>query len=385
MKKRKKIFYIINHTSFFVSHRLDLAKYARNSSYDIFLIVGRESSKKMHSYSKKILKKNKIQYFRANFSSSSINLFKELVGFFQVYNYCKNFKPDVIHTASPKANLIGGLVGKLLNVPSMVISISGQGYLYTKKNFINLILSNVYDYIFKYIFSHKNKKIILQNSEDYKKFVKIDNKKDCILIPGSGVNTKKFYNINSKHSKKNILYVGRILKDKGILEYIEASKIIKKKFPKWNFYVVGPKDYENPSKISNFLLKKWINEKNIKWFDYSPNMKKFYKNASIVCMPSHREGFSKVLLEAGASARPIVTSDVAGCKEAIIPNKTGLVFKSKNTKDLVKKLIILINDKNKRIKYGVEGRKLVKSKFDIKIINKRIINIYKNLIKNAER
>ena len=132
------------------------------------------------------------------------------------------------------------------------------------------------------------------------------------------------------------------------------------------FFVVGPKDYENPSKISNFLLEKWINEKNIKWFDYSPDMKKFYKNASIVCMPSHREGFSKVLLEAGASARPIVTSDVAGCKEAIIPNKTGLVFKSKNTNDLVKKLIILINDKNKRIKYGVEGRKLVKKNLILK-------------------
>ena len=129
---------------------------------------------------------------------------------------------------------------------------------------------------------------------------------------------------------------------------------------------------------------KWIKEKNIKWFDYSPHIEKFYKDASIVCMPSHRRIF-KVLLEAGASARPIVTSDAAGCKEAIIPNKTGLVFKSRNTNDLVKKLLILINDKNKRIKYGVEGRKLVKKKFDIKIINKRIINIYKNLNKNAER
>ena len=385
MKKRKKIFYIINHTSFFVSHRLDLAKYARNSSYDIFLIVGKESSKKMLSYSKKILKKNNIKYFRANFSSSSINLFTELVGFWQVYNYCKNFKPDVIHTASPKANLIGGLVGRFLKVPSMVISISGQGYLYTKKNFLNFILSKIYDYVFKFIFSHKNKKIILQNSEDYKKFMKIDNQKNCIIIPGSGVNTKKFYDIKSKHSKKNILFVGRILKDKGIFEYIEAAKMIKKKFPKWEFFIVGPKDYENPSKISNFLLEKWIKEKNIKWFDYHPNIKKFYKNASIVCMPSHREGFSKVLLEAGASARPIVTSDVAGCKEAIIPNKTGLVFKTKNTNDLVKKLLILVNDKNKRIKYGIEGRKLVKRKFDIKIINKKIINIYKNLIKNAEK
>ena len=75
---------------------------------------------------------------------------------------------------------------------------------------------------------------------------------------------------------------------------------------------------------------------------------KILQNASIVCMPSHREGFSKVLLEAGASARPTVTSDVAGCKEAIIPNKTGLVFKSKSSNDMVKKLLILINDKNNR-------------------------------------
>ncbi len=385
MKKRKKIVYIINHISFFVSHRLDLAKHARNNSYEIFLIAGKESSKKMKSFSQKKIKQNKIKYFRANFSSSSLNLFREIIGFWQVYNYCKNLSPDIIHTASPKANLIGGMVGKLLNVPSMVISISGQGYLYTKKNLLNLILTNVYDIILKFIFSHKNKKIIVQNSEDYNKFLKIDKLKNCVIIPGSGVDTKKFKNINSKNLKQNILYVGRILKDKGIYEYVEAAKIIKKKFPNWNFFIVGPKDYENPSKISNFLLEKWRKEKNIKWFDYSPDMKKFYRKASIVCMPSHREGFSKVLLEAGASARPIVTSDVAGCKEAIIPNKTGLVFKSKNTNDLVKKLLILINDKNKRIKYGIEGRKLVRKKFDIKIINKKIIGIYKNLIKNAKR
>ena len=90
-------------------------------------------------------------------------------------------------------------------------------------------------------------------------------------------------------------------------------------------------------------------------------------------------------MEAAAASRAIVTTDVPGCRDVIIPNKTGLVFKSRNTNDLVKKLLILINDKNKRIKYGVEGRKLVKKKFDIKIINKRIINIYKNLNKNAER
>ena len=91
------------------------------------------------------------------------------------------------------------------------------------------------------------------------------------------------------------------------------------------------------------------------------------RETDILCLPSYREGMPMVLQEAASSGLPIITTNVIGCKEAIIPNKTGLVFKSKNTKDLVKKLVILINDKNKRIKYGVEERKLVKSKFDIKM------------------
>ena len=385
MKNKKKIVYIINHISFFVSHRLELAKYARNNQYEIFLITGKESSKKMELYSKSVIKKNKIKFFKTNFSSSSLNVFQELIGLFQVLYHCRDIKPDIIHTASPKANLIGGLVGKILNVPSMVISISGQGYLYTKKNFLNLLLSKVYDLVFKFIFSHRNKSIILQNTEDYKKFIKLDKKKNCIIVPGSGVDTKKFLDISPKNDNKNILFLGRILEDKGIFEFVEAAKIIKKKCLNWNFLVVGPKDYQSPSKISNFILEKWIRDKTIKWHDYSSNIKKFYKNSSIICMPSHKEGFSKVLLEAGASARPIVTSNVPGCSEAIIRNKTGLLFKTKNIDDLVEKLLDLINNKNKRTKYGIAGRKLVIKKFDKKIINKKIINIYKELIKNAKR
>ena len=141
MKKRKKIVYIINHISFFVSHRLDLAKHARNNSFKIFLIAGNESSKKMKSFSQKKIKKNKIKYFRANFSSSSLNLFREIIGFWQVYNYCRNLSPDIIHTASPKANLIGGIVG-----PLSVISAAS----YKLSMFTGLILFIASAFLFYY-------------------------------------------------------------------------------------------------------------------------------------------------------------------------------------------------------------------------------------------
>ena len=338
----------------------------------------------MQKYSKKIIKKNNINFFRANFSSSSYNILNETIGLIQVLIFCMKIKPDIIHTASPKANLIGGLVGRILNIPSMVISISGQGYLYTKKNLTNKFFSKLYEILLKFIFKHKNKMIILQNSEDYKKFKELDKNRNCTIIPGSGVDKNKYKDINPKNNNKNILFVGRILKDKGVFEFVEAAKIIKKRFD-WNFIIVGPKDYQNPSKVSENTLEKWIKHKVIKWFDYSPDVKNFYKDSSIVCLPSHREGFSKVLLEAAASARPTVTSNIPGCREAIIPNKTGLTFKVKNVNDLVDKLTFLINNKNKRIKYGIEGRKLISKNFDKKIINKKIIKIYNNLLKNAER
>ena len=382
-KKLKKIVYIINHTSFFVSHRFELAKYANKNSYQIYLITGKAGSKKMEKFSNKIIKKSKIKFFRANFSPSSINIFSEISSFYQIIKFCRKIKPDIIHTASPKANLIGGLVGKIINVPSLVISISGEGHLFTKKNIINNILSFVYKLIQKYIFSHQNKTIILQNTEDFKKFSKLDNYTNCSLVPGSGVNLNKYKSISPHQTNKNILFVGRILIDKGIIEFIEAAKYIKKKFPDWNFIVVGPKDYKNPSKIKDKILDKWISDRIIIWKDYNANMSKYYENSAIVCLPSHKEGFSKVILEAGASARPVVVSDIPGCKEAMLPKISGELFKKKDSKQLIKKLILLINNPKLRVKYGIYGRKLVKEKFEINKINKKILNIYNSLYKKC--
>jgi len=383
-KNKKKILYIINHTAFFVSHRLPLAEEARKLNYKISLITGVSSSKTMEKNSLKIIKRKKIKFKRSFFSSSSLNIFSEFFGLCQIIYHCKKIKPDIIHTASPKANILGGIVAKLINVPCLVISVSGQGHIFTeKKKMSNFIISKFYKIVLKFILKHKNKKIILQNSQDYKEYCKLDKKKNCILIPGSGVDTKKFDKINPICNSKNILLPSRILKDKGVLEFVEAAKIIKKKYPDWNFVIVGPIDYNNPSAIPKKHLKKWVKEKIIKWIDYTTDIVKIYKNSSIVCLPSHREGFSKVLIEAGASARPVVTSDVPGCREAIKPGFTGEVFKLNNQKQLEQKIVKLINNKKLRLKYGNYGRKFVKKNFEIKKIIKKNLEIYNCLIKNV--
>lgn len=375
-----KIIYLINHSAFFVSHRLDLYLQTKKKlNADCQLIVGEGASKVMEENAMKILKKKKISYFKTYLTSSKKNFFKDVLGIYQVYKFCKKFKPDIIHSATPKFNFVGAILSIFLNIKLYVCSISGMGYLYTSKNlsFFDVILKKINYLFFFFLNLNKKKIIITQNVSDYNFFVKKFSKKFCELIPSSGINIKN-YNFSIKKKNKVIL-PARLLKDKGVEEFIIAASILKKKFPKWSFELIGASDYDNPSNINLLKFKKLIANKDVVLKQYQNLPKKIYNEASIVCLPSHREGFSKVILEAGILKIPIVASDIPGCKQGIINNKTGMLFKCKNINDLVKKLEYLIINKKKRHCIGENAHRFIKKNFLTEIINKKIINIYKSI------
>ena len=169
----------------------------------------------------------------------------------------------------------------------------------------------------------------------------------------------------------------RILYDKGVVDYLKAAIIIKKKYKNWIFKLIGAEDYNNPSAIPKRKLNEWKNKGLLDWESYTSKMEYIYQSASIVCLPSHREGFSKVILEAGASSLPIVASNIPGCKQGIIDSKTGLLFKVKDHLDLAKKLEKLIKNKKLRNKLGKNANEFVKKNYDINKVNKEIIDLYK--------
>ena len=171
----------------------------------------------------------------------------------------------------------------------------------------------------------------------------------------------------------------RILFDKGVLEFVKAAKILKNHYKNWRFKLIGAQDYNNPSAVPKKMLEEWKRKKIIEIEDYISNFKNIYEKASIVCLPSHREGFSKVILEAGAASLPIVASNIPGCKEGIIDKKTGILFKLKNHNDLVLKIKQLIDNKNLREYIGKNAYRHVTSNYDVDMINKKIINLYKKI------
>ena len=306
--------------------------------------------------SQKILKKN-IKFKEIPSDPSKFNLIADIKYIYKTYLFIKNYCPDLIHIASPKSLILGGIAAKIYNKSGIVLSISGLGHLFTEKNLKTKILSYLFIKIIKFILKSKKAIVIVQNKNDYNLFkynFKIK-RKQIKIIKGSGVNINKFFPKNNQ--KENlILFPGRLLLNKGIIEFYESAKIIHKKYKNWKFLIAGASDYKSPVLINKNKLKEILENKCIKYLghiDYR-KMPKLFNKISIICLPSYREGMPMVLQEGASSGLPIVTSNVVGCNEVIINNKTGFLVKSKNVKMLVEKLEILI--KNAKLRKNLEER-----------------------------
>ncbi len=201
-------------------------------------------------------------------------------------------------------------------------------------------------------------------------------KKNVKLIKGgSGINFKKLNKIK-KNKAKNIVFSGRLVFNKGIKEYIEAAKELKNDFPDWNFLIYGTRDYLSRDKFNLDDYKREIKEKVIIYKGYEKDVGNIIKNTTIFCLPSYREGMPKSVLEASAAGIPCVVSDAPGCKESIINRSTGLIVKTKNSKDLIKKIRELINKPKLRNIMSQNAKKFAKEEASIEKITKTIFNIY---------
>jgi len=380
---KKKILFIVNHAAFFVSHRLILAEEIIKKGWDFKLAIGKPASETMEKVAELKLKNKKIKYVRTLFSSNfSINFLSEIISLFQLAFTIIKFKPDIVHIVSPKAILIGGLACRMLNKKKIVIAISGLGSLETyNTSLLTNILNKFYFIVLKNIIYNKFTKIIVQNSDDkikIKKVLNIVNKKNILIIPGSGVKKNKKNKSNVRKNNKLILMASRILIDKGIIEYFQAAKYLKKKFKEWTFLLIGPIDYKSHASLDKKQFKKLLNEKNVKWLGYKQNIEKYIIKSSIICLPSYREGMSKFLIEGVMHNKPIITTNVPGCKDLVINGKTGFLSKPKDAFSIAKNLEKLISNQKLLKKFEKNYSKFNKTKFESKNIINKTIQIYKD-------
>jgi glycosyltransferase involved in cell wall biosynthesis len=171
-----------------------------------------------------------------------------------------------------------------------------------------------------------------------------------------------------------------MLLDKGVLEFVEAARVLKASAPEWKFVLAGTADYYNPSSIASTQIQAWQSEGIVEWLGHVDDITPLFHQASIVCLPSYREGMPKALLEAAAAGCAVVTTDTTGCREAIIPGVTGNLVPVRDSVALATSLLTLMRDRAQRERYGYAGRKLAIERYGIEAVVEKTLEIYQSLL-----
>lgn len=379
----RRLLFAVNNAAFFVSHRLPIALAAREAGYEVALVTGQAGSAILEPSALHALKQSGIPHVATAYSSDGTNPLRELRGLLGVGIAMQRFRPDIVHAVSPKAILYGGLNARALSVRGLVIAVSGMGSLYTgEARGVSGLLRSAYSKVVTTVYRHPRKMVIVQNVDDRDAVIAAGWAKaeEVALIPGSGVDLKLFAPVAGGEPRSNVIVLpSRLLREKGVLEFVEASRILKSRGIVARMALVGTADYKNPSAISENEIKQWVAEGAIEWWGHREDMSAVFRTAAIVCLPSYREGMPKVLLEAAAAGKPAVTTDVQGCREAIVPGRTGLLIKPRDPVALADSLQQLLQSQQLQSDFGSAARKLAEEKYGIDAVIKTTLSIYSSL------
>ena len=371
----KKLLFIVNTDWFFLSHRLPIAIEAINQGYEVHIAT--TIANELDS-----LKKNGLIVHPINLHRSRTGLISVISEFKEILDIIRLIAPNIVHLVTIKPVLLGGIASRILNVPAVVYAVSGLGYVFLKKGVIAFIIRKIIIYLYQLAFRHKNKCVIFQNDSDQLMLSKLSllSSNEVELINGSGVDLSVFTQQSFDSGVPVIILAARLLKDKGVKEFVEAAKLVNINNNRARFALVGEPDFDNPASIQRYELENWKNERIIELWGHREDMEKVIPLSTIVVLPSYREGFPKILIEAAACGRPVVTTDVPGCRDAIEKDITGIIVPVRDYIELAKKISFLLDNPSISRKMGNAGRLRAEEFFDINKVVEKHMKIYEDLL-----
>lgn len=373
-----KLFIVVSEDWSFFSHRLSLALSAINNGFDVTVLT------RVDKFDKKFKEKG-INVINVNFKRSLKTPLTDFFNLIRLINIFRKEKPDIIHNVALKTIFLSSIAGLFSRKSIIINAFTGLGYVFSSQQLKARIIRVFIKPLFRIVLKGKNYWTIFQNPDDMNLFYQLGMTvpERSVLIRGSGVNINEFSKSIDNNKVPIVMLASRMLWDKGIAEFVEVAKRAHTKNINAKFILVGDVDIENPMSIPESIIKKWVNENNIIWKGHCKNMPETLSSASIICLPSYREGLPKVLLEAAAIGRPLVATNVPGCREIVSNGYNGILVNLKDIDSLYNAIISLISNSEIRKKMGNNSRKLVEKEFSSDIINSQTIKLYKR-IKNTE-
>lgn len=310
--------------------------------------------------------------------TNPLNDFRTLLS---AYRLLRKIQPDVILSYTIKSVIYGTLAAWLANVPKRIVLISGLGYTFSEvdEQDTRTLLQKFIHSLYTQALSRSDK-VFFQNPDDLNLFKKLGILKPNIpatVVNGSGVDINNFNIIpfptySSGVIKPSFLLIARLLKDKGLIEYIEAARIIKSRYPETEFHLVGYID-ENPAAITQSRLDEWVESGVVNYWGRLNDVRPAIAASSVYVLPSYREGTSRSVLEAMAMGRPIITTDAPGCRETVVDSRNGFLVPIKTVNELANAMEQFIKDPELIRNMGKASRKLTEERFDVNKVNEFMI------------
>lgn len=372
---KKKLMFVVHLDWAFMSHRLPIALEAMRQGYEVHIAA-------CITDRKEAMENLGLLVHPISMHRSSANPISILFTFFQILSIIREVKPAIVHLVTIKPVLLGGIAARIAGVPAVVAAVPGLGSAFIDKGFLSRKRRAIILMMYRIAFGHQNLKVVFQNKNDRDELIEGADLKyhQVEMIRGSGVDLDVFKVTPLPSGIPIVVLAARLIGDKGVREFIEASRWLQKSGAAIRCCLVGTPDYENPSSLTDKELQACQAEGIVELWGLHADMAKVLQEASIVVLPSYREGVPKILLEAAAAGRAVITTDVPGCRDAIEPNVSGILVPVKNAEALALAIRALSTDRVRCLEMGLSGRVLAEKEFDVKQVVSKHIEIYASLM-----
>lgn len=374
----RTLMFVVNVDWFFLSHRLPIALEAQRQGYQVHIATG--LTDRLDE-----LQRHGLVVHPLALDRSSVGLGNAWRTVAQLWRVFKAVRPDVVHLVTIKPVLLGGLVARLAGVPAVVAAVSGLGFVFMAHGAKAKARRWLVGALYRVALGHRNLKVIFQNPDDLRSLAKVADLPDSrvTMIRGSGVDLERYISQPLPGGVPVVVLAARLLADKGVFEFVQAARLLKQRGCHARFALVGTVDPANPTSFTQAEVDVWVSEGVVEWWGHRSDMPQVLSAAQLVVLPSYREGLPKVLLEAAACGRAVVTTDVPGCRDAIDPGVTGVLVPVCNAAALADAMEGLINSPARCQAMGDAGRALAESAFDVRQVVAAHLRTYQQLIEKS--
>lgn len=361
-----KIAVLSSHTPSLFWFRMDMMKSFLTKGHEVIAVGDQDEDLWEEKFSD-----NGISYRKADIQRNGTNPLQDLKTFCSLKKILAEERPDKIFAYQAKTIIYGALAANAVGIKEVYPLIAGVGSVFLSDalttKLVRLILKA------EYRFSMRNcSRVFFQNKDDEEVFRKhgILKRQSVVLLHGSGVNLKRF-EVQPQPKQCDFLYIGRLIRDKGVMEYLEACRCVKKKYPQVRCLLVGPFD-TNPSALRKEELQPYLDAGIVEYFGEQADVRPYLAMCSVFVLPSYHEGTPKTVLEAMACQRAIITTDVPGCRETVKDGKNGYLVPPKDVKILAEKMKACIDSPETVHRMAAESRKMAEELFDVRLVNQVI-------------